>query len=46
LAQYLSALVGKRIWQRFTITLDYSDAMLRLTLNATFINHQRSQNRG
>jgi hypothetical protein len=39
LAQYLSALVGNRIWQQFTVTFDYSSAVLRLTPNATFVNH-------
>jgi hypothetical protein len=35
----LSALVGNRIWQQFTVTFDYSSAVLRLTPNATFVNH-------
>ncbi len=36
LAEYLSALVGNRILQRFTVTLDYAHETLQLTPNASF----------
>ena len=39
LAEYLSALVGNRIWRRFTVTFDYSHAALRLTPNDSFKQH-------
>ena len=38
LAQYLSALVGNRIWRRFSITFDYSHAILRLVPDASLIH--------
>jgi hypothetical protein len=36
LALYLSALVGNRIWRRFTVIFDYSHSTLRLVPNASF----------
>jgi hypothetical protein len=39
LAEYLSALVGNRVWQRFDLTFDYSHAALRLAPNTSYTRH-------
>jgi hypothetical protein len=39
LAEYLSALVGNRIWRGFTVSFDYAHAALRLTPNSSFNQH-------